>query len=205
LIPDDSQLKVLLPSCVRKPLEGIFYRALRLENLYGFHRPLEARYSPKALYVQGAFQRGARFTPLQSAGEGISSLYFAEAAQTAYDEVTRARDFSALMQNPAVIVALEVKLTALLDLTDPTVLSCLSIDAADLMQPWEIAQKHGITPTQRFGKCAFECGIHALRYPSFQSQGGFCYVVYTENLGKDEYIRVIDGDGNLNAVLPESD
>jgi len=204
LIPSDTQLKALLPSCAIQTLGGFFYRGMCLTRLFGFHLPLLKRYAPNPLYDKGSCEFGARFTPCQPLG-GISSLYFAETIQTAYDEANRVRDGFDPFANPTVLISLEVSVTKMLDLTHPAVLTTLGIQASDLIQGWRIAQKNnGIAPTQRLGQCAFECGIQALRYPSVQSPGGICYVVYTDTVvpSSQDKIDVMDANKQFAMSLP---
>lgn len=202
MILDDAQLKVRLPSCATLPLEGFFYRAIRLESLYGFQRPLEKRYPPNPLYTIASWTYGARFTPRQNQN-GINSLYFAETIQTAHDEANRALEFPDEPAEPTVILTLSVAIARMLDLTRSEILEALEMEAGDLRQEWEISQENGIAPTQRLGKCAFECGIQALRYASVQSPSGICYVLYPDNLESNkDSVQTMDRNGNLVANLP---
>ena len=81
---DIPALAALLPTLPLQPFQGVLYRAVTLEALYGFHRnPPYPQVRP--LYNLGAPAAGARYTPLG----GPPSLYLAVDADTAIAEVNQ--------------------------------------------------------------------------------------------------------------------
>src|SRR4051794_18689313 len=113
-----DELSAALASLAGEPLEGVLYRAIFLEALFGFHqRP--AYPQPQPLYSLGAPSRGARFTPRG----GMATLYMAEDQETALaeahrvsDTLRRARSSAGEPHRPTVLVSAVVRLTSVVDL-----------------------------------------------------------------------------------------
>ncbi len=80
----EAELLSILPSLPTIAFEGVLYRAIDLEALFGFHQPTPYA-QPLPLFGEGARQRGARYTPIG----GPASLYLALDPQTAYAESNR--------------------------------------------------------------------------------------------------------------------
>lgn len=72
-------LRTALPSLPTCSFDGVLYRAVDLESLFGFHQPTPYP-QPLPLFSEGARQRGARYTPIG----GPASLYLALDPQTAF-------------------------------------------------------------------------------------------------------------------------
>ena len=200
----------LLPSVLEtipvKAFSGVFYRAVTLEALYGFHHspPYPAI---RPLYNLGAPATGARYTPRN----GMPSLYLAESTDTAIAEVNQI--FATLRRlqlptsvpiSPCVLFSVNVSLKQVLDLSDPQIQVTLQTDLGELLAPWREAQPSATLPaTQRLGRESFDSGrIQALRYPSAQEANRHCYVIFTDRLGETDFVEVYDPDGNLKERLP---
>jgi len=80
----EPALRRVLPTLPTCTFEGILYRAVDLEALFGFHQPTPYPH-PLPLFSEGARQWGARYTPIG----GPASLYLALDPQTAYAEANR--------------------------------------------------------------------------------------------------------------------
>src|SRR5437867_2983977 len=117
----DDELASALAALAGRPFEGVLYRAIFLEALFGFHQKPPYP-QPKPLYSLGAALRGARFTPRG----GMATLYLAEDQETALAEahrigaaIRRVRLSAAEPQRPAVLVSAVVRVDSVLDLSDP--------------------------------------------------------------------------------------
>ncbi len=199
-------LQTILSSLPRTSFEGILYRAVDLEALFGFHRPLPYP-QPLPLFSEGARQRGARYTPLG----GPASLYLALDPQTAYAEANRVHTqvwSGAAATSPAlpptVLISVRVRLETILELTDTAVQHALQITERDLLRPWRLAQSRGQqVETQVLGKAVFDSGsFQAMRYPSAQSWGTQCVVVFPERLATPAYVETVDQHLNIPQRLP---
>ena len=86
---------------------------------------------------------------------------------------------------PRTIVAIEVRLNRVLDLTDATLRRRLNVTWRELVAPdWEILQNlHGQEAfTQRLGRLAREVGFQALLVPSAAQRGGKNLIVFVDNV-----------------------
>ena len=125
----------LLPACA---FEGILYRAVDLEALFGFHLPTPYP-KPLPLFSEGARQRGARYTPIG----GPDSLYLALDPQTAYAEANRVHTqawvgatANAPALPPTVLISIRARLDCILDITDTSIQQALHTTQEELLRPW---------------------------------------------------------------------
>ena len=188
----------LLPACA---FEGILYRAVDLEALFGFHLPTPYP-KPLPLFSEGARQRGARYTPIG----GPDSLYLALDPQTAYAEANRVHTqawvgatANAPALPPTVLISIRARLDCILDITDTSIQQALHTTQEELLRPWRLAQSRGrIVATQQLGQAAFDCGsFQAIRYPSAQSSGAHCLAVFPDRLSTPAYVESIDQHLNV--------
>jgi len=199
-------LQTALSALPSTSFEGILYRAVDLEALFGFQRPIPYP-QPLPLFSEGARQRGARYTPIG----GPASLYLALDPQTAYAEANRVHTqvwsgatSTAPALPPTVLISVRVRLETILDLMDATVQYTLQMTERDLLRPWRLAQARGRqVETQVLGQAVFGSGkFQALRYPSAQSSGAQCLVVFPERLVTPALVEVIDQHLNIPQRLP---
>ena len=204
-----SQLRNVLPGLPVQPLTGqnVFYRAITLEALYGFHQNPPYT-SIRPLYNLGAPAGGARFTPQN----GPPALYLTAEPETAFAEVEQF--YAKLRQQnpplfaltrPVVLISVNVHLEQVLDVTDAAIQAALQTTPQELAGSWRVPQNQGLlAPTQELGQAAFDCGaIQALRYESVQHPGHACYVIFTDRLQNTaSFVEVHDPDNNLRERLP---
>ncbi len=191
----EAVLLTTLPSLPTHAFEGVFYRAIDLEALFGFHQPTPYP-QPLPLFSEGARQRGARYTPIG----GPASLYLALDPQTAYAEANRVHTqawrsapASAPVLPPTVLISVRARLDSVLDITDAAIQQTLQTTNRELLRPWRLAQARGhAVATQLLGQAAFDCAsIQAIRYPSAQSAGAHCLVVFPERLVTPAYVEIV--------------
>jgi len=99
---------------------------------------------------------------------GVGSIYAGTAVQTSAAEV---RSYPQGIFQPKTLVAGDVRLDGVLDLTDPAALKALGVTRADITQT-----NHGVngayTQTQRIAEWAREQGYNGILAPSAQSRTG---------------------------------
>jgi len=101
--------------------------------------------------------------------------------------------FGTYVVRPRVFVGLDVKVGALLDLSDEPVRSQLTITMANLAEPWWPVQETGHEAlTQALGRAAYEAGFEAILLPSARRKGGFNLNVFPEKLRAGSAVRVIE-------------
>jgi RES domain-containing protein len=83
---------------------------------------------------------------------------------------------------PRVIVALEARLLAVLDLTDPKTRALLRVSRRALRrEPWRERQEDGLEAlTQAIGRAAHDAGFDGLRAPSAAVSAGWTLVVFPQ-------------------------
>jgi RES domain-containing protein len=200
--PDD--LAIRLAALTGRPWNGILYRAIFLEDLFGFHRPTRhAR--PLPLYSLGAPAHGARYTPRG----GMATLYMAEGQETAFAEAhqigtaIKRQDPSSEPRRPTVLVSARVHLDSVLDVADPALHASLGTDVKELLRPWRRAQCRGAVATQQLGLAVFTSGrFQAIRYPSARLAGRCCFAIFTDRLAGAAFVEIYDPDGNVYQRIP---
>src|SRR4051794_12978314 len=200
-----DELSAALASLAGEPLEGVLYRAIFLEALFGFHqRP--AYPQPQPLYSLGAPSRGARFTPRG----GMATLYMAEDQETALpeahrvsDTLRRARSSAGEPHRPTVLVSAVVRLTSVVDLAATSAQAALGTNTEELIRPWRRAQRRGPVPTQLLGAAVFASGrFEAIRFPSAQLDGHCCIAIFPDRLRPPALVEIYDPDGNIRQRVP---
>lgn len=202
----ETELRLALPSLHARAFEGILYRAVDLEALFGFH--VRTPYTqPLPLFSEGSRARGARYTPVG----GPPTLYLAQDPQTAYAEANRvhtqvwsgtAANFPALP--PTVLISARSRMDNILDITDEAIQQALKTTTEELLRPWRLAQSRGqIVATQLLGQAVYDSGsFQAIRYPSAQSSGARCLAVFPDRLVPPAFIETVDQHFNIPQRLP---
>jgi RES domain-containing protein len=171
---------------------GIVYRAVGTE--YANKRDL--------LSGEGTKRFGGRWTPPGSFATAHASLDVKTAVveslgtQQQYGIAVDAR-------LPLTLVAIDVSLKKLIDLTDDSILRELGLTRQRLMRcRWrENMDKGREALTQAIGRIAFEAGLEALLVPSAQARKGKNLVVYSDNLQKASSLTI----QNVGKLLPAVD
>ena len=178
-----------------RALEGVLYRAIDLEALYGFHRD-PPHPAPRPLYSLGPARSGARYTPRG----GPPALYFAEDASTAYAEA----GIGGPWRPPTVIVTARTRLASVLDVAHKSVQAALGTSLAELVKPWRLAAARGQRPaTHALGQAVFDNGrFQGIRYPSAKALGHRCVLVFPDRLAPPSFVQVHDPLGNLPQRIP---
>lgn len=103
-------------------------------------------------------------------GPGVGSIYSGTAVETAAAEVASYSQFSSYL-NPRVLVAGDLRIGGVLDLTDPSVRRALGVTRNQIVQ-----SSHGVNgsydQTQRIARWAREQGYNAILAPSAQNRSG---------------------------------
>jgi RES domain-containing protein len=93
---------------------------------------------------------------------------------------------------PMVVVGIEIKLTAILDLCQEGLRRRLNVTLEDLAQPWWPVQEAGNEAlTQALGRAAFEAGFEAVMLPSVARKGGINLNVFPEKLRPESSLAVL--------------
>jgi RES domain-containing protein len=171
---------------------GTAYRAVGTE--YANKRDL--------LSGEGTKRFGGRWTPPGSFAAAHASLDVKTAVaeslgtQQQYGIAVDAR-------LPLTLVAIDVSLQKLIDLTDDTILRELGLTRQRLLRcRWrERMDKGRGALTQAIGCIAFEAGLEALFVPSAQARKGKNLVVFLDNLQKASSLTI----QNVGKLLPADD
>src|SRR5439155_22027035 len=104
---------------------------------------------------------------------------------------------------PLTLVAIDVSVQKLVDLTDDSILRQLDLTRQRLLRcRWrEIMDKGQERLTQAIGRIAFEAGLEALFVPSAQARKGKNLVVFPDNLQKVSSLTI----QNIGKLLPADD
>ena len=127
----------------------------------------------------GSFKVGGRFNAPGSFPAVYASLDKATAA-TELDARARYYGLNTDALQPAVLVAVEMRLQASVDLRQPAVLAALSVTLDAIATcDWRAAQAAGREAlTQGLGRAAYEAGLEALLVPSAQVPDGVNLVYF---------------------------
>jgi RES domain-containing protein len=142
-----------LPS---RPLEGVAFRLIL------------ARYAATALSSIGSLRTGGRYNVRGQ----FEALYLASSPVTALREVEAlvetASGVHGVKGPPRILLSVEYRLQALVDLTDTTVQAALGTTLGELCAPWRPLNAAGlVAPTQLLGEVLRDDGsIEAVRVPS---------------------------------------
>lgn len=161
-----------------------------------FYRSATPRYAGSADLLSGfgARKHGGRWNPPGA----FSAVYGSSSPETAVAEALatfRHYGISIADAMPRVIVALEAKLDAVLDLTDPRTRSLLKVSRRALREePWRERQEAGIEAlTQAIGRAAHEAGFDGLQAPSAPVPAGWNLVVFPQR-ARPGALRVVGQD-----------
>lgn len=197
-----DDLRLALQSIAGMERAGVWYRAIHLEALFGFHQP---RPYPAAqpLYSLGAPVHGARFTPRG----GPPSLYIAEEVETAIAEANPiARSTGCglnALNEPTVVLAVEARLLSVIDLTSALAQARLDTELAELLGPWRRPPAVLPAPTQILGQFIYDSRrFDGVRYPSSRRSEGHGMVVFTDLLVPPAFLEVHDRHRNVHQRLP---
>lgn len=185
------------------PLQGPFHR---YTELYYLVEALRERRRPGILAGVGAFLLGGRYNPPRS----FETLYVATTGHTALLEAKSTFLASRIVadlppETPLLYVGINGRLSNVLDLTNPDVLTALGTTTEKLEAPWMPFQARGVeAPTQTLGRIAYETGrIEALYYHSTKDKpSGRCVAIFPRRLAPPSSIEIVDHKGLIGERLP---
>ena len=151
----------------------------------------------------GANKAGGRW----NAPGAMNVVYLSTDAITATAEAVEHYRYYRIAQSkamPKVIVAVEVFLPAVFDLTDPTVQTSMPVPLADLLaEDWRaVMNAGGEATTQAVGRAAYAAKLSGLIVPSRARPDGVNVVVFPQRLGKNDVLRVLNPDQLENLGKP---
>lgn len=158
-------------------------------------RPLEAAFARcvsrkrEPLSTEGSRLHGGRFNTV-----GSPALYLAGSPPVAVAERLRLGETLLQFQrfNPCLLVAVEVALQEVLDLTVRGNRRRLEVTLADLREDWTGAAQS--IRSQRLGDLVREEGVEGILYPSAIEPRTMCLVVFMENHRATSRIQVVGLD-----------
>jgi RES domain-containing protein len=150
---------------------------------------LAAKLPPNWLSTSG---KRNRFNPRE-----VHCLYMSADENIARLEFARPLVGLPTRRQPVVTFWAKVGLGHVLDLTDPTILSLLSLSQNDLDAPWHTVG--GLTKTQTLGRSvARASSIVAIRYPSVAAKEagivGVNVVIFRERVVAPDSVRILGSD-----------
>lgn len=170
---------------------GTAYRAVGLR--YANQRDL--------LSGEGTKRVGGRWTPLGS----FATVHVSLDIKTALDEslgTQKSYGIAAAARLPLTLVAIDVQLESVIDLTDEKILAALGLTRQRLLRcRWRQNMDAGREAlTQAVGRIAFEAGLEGLVVPSAQARKGQNLVIFPSNLQTSSSLTI----QNVQE-LPEAD
>jgi RES domain-containing protein len=189
MTPSHPSFAKLVACCLRlakdaaKPCEALGFRFAALR--YGHSRDLVSG--------QGAKITGGR---LNRTGT-FPVIYTSTDPQTALAETFQnfaSFGFAKAKVRPKLLVGLEIKIAAILDLCDPRIRRRLMLSLGDLAQPWwPVQEAGGEALTQALGRAAYEAGFEGVRLPSARQKGGINLNVFPGKLRAGSRVVVLAG------------
>jgi RES domain-containing protein len=172
-------------SQIFQPWQGTAYRVTTLDYP-----------SPKSILLgQGSFLHGGRWNAIGSFravyGSTVDTVAVAESRATAeYAQIPLP------FATPRLLVALELALHAVLDLTLGSVRERLGITLEELRaEDWrKVQEKDQESFTQAIGRSAFSCGGEGLRVPSARVPEGVNVVYFPENQRPASRVVVLESE-----------
>lgn len=167
------------------------------------YRLVHARYADTALASIGSYRFGGRYNPAAA----FEVLYLADSPLTALQEVEllirRDERLFAVKGSPRILLAVDVTLSRVLDLTADNVQKALNTNVQELTGSWLAMNAGGhVAPTQRLGQVCHENGqIEALKAPSARDPQASNLAVFPDRLVKTSRLRVFDREGFIDAQL----
>jgi len=128
-----------------------------------------------------------------NARDAFCVIYASTDPQTATAEAFQNfADFGFAKVRPKVVVGVEIKMCAVLDLCDPQIRLRLGVTLTELAQPWWPVQETGSEAvTQAIGRAARDAGFEAVKMPSVRRKGGINVNVFPDRLYAGSSVRVI--------------
>ncbi len=162
-----------------KPVEGIFFRCTSRKR-----EPLD---------TTGALLNCGRYNVT-----GCSALYLASSPSLAVIEHLHLMELFEIRQfPPRLLVSVSVRLTRVLDLTDPAVLHRLEVEPAALREPYsDDPDRPSIT--QLIAIRARKAGIEAILAPSALAPEHSNLVVFRDNTSSPDAVEVIGFDDHVD-------
>jgi len=177
------------------------------------YRFIGTRFANTALSSAGSLTRGGRFNPPNC----FEALYTALAAETAIAErdgllLTASGVRLADRVGTGVLLRMECRLTAVLDLRDDILRRRLRMSLAVLLGPWlawnaaapvdSDRQRPVTAPTQELGLALYNSKrFEALLAPSAKDAAGTCLVIFPGRLRPRSRVKVDDPRGSIHATL----
>jgi len=195
-----SDLSRRLATVPPQPFSGVVYRFIGSRFL---HAPLGSA---------GSKLHGGRFNPPGS----FEVLYTALAADTALAEregllLTAAGIKAARSIRTSVLLRLDCRLAAVLDLGDEAIRRRLRISLADLIGPWlpwnvaasgSSESETAYAPSQRIGVAMHQSRrFEAILSPSAKDPAGTCLAIFPDRLRPESQVSVEDPGGMIAAAL----
>jgi len=179
--PDFPRLSAAVSRLTPRPFSGIAYRST--SPAYANSRDL--------LSGEGVRRHGGRWNPRGA----FAAVYASLAPETALAEALyRFRDygFSEADALPRVFVALEVRASAVADLTDGRARQALRVSRRRMRrESWRRLQAAGREAvTQAIGRAAYERGLEALLVPSAADRAGTNLVLFPARLRPGSLLRL---------------
>ena len=168
-----------------RPWEGAAYRVTTLDYP-----------SPKSILLgQGSFLHGGRWNAIGS----LRAVYGSTEDTVAVAESRATADYAKVpwpFRTPRLLVAIELSLEAILDLTDNSIRKKLGLTIDGLKEEdWRKTQERGAESlTQAIGRAVFTNGGEGLLVPSARVTGGVNVVYLPENQRKNSRVRVLESE-----------
>jgi RES domain-containing protein len=168
-----------------RPWKGAAYRVTTLDYP-----------NPKTILLgQGSFLHGGRWNAIGA----FRAVYGSTEDTVAVAESRATADYTGVpwpLRTPRLLVAIELSLEAILDLTDISVRKTLSLTIDGLKEEdWRKTQERGgESLTQAIGRAVFISGGEGLLVPSARVAGGVNVVFLPENHRKESRVRVCESE-----------
>lgn len=151
----------------------------------------------------GAAARGGRWNP-----RGIKTLYASTTPLTAVYEAYRNFfdfGFSLTSIRPRVFCGADVRVQALIDMTDSSIRRRLGLTLEEILdEDWQTIQREGDESwTQATGRGAYEAGFEGLLVPSARHRpDGVNVAIFPDNLRADSRIDILGKEDLPDHVAP---
>lgn len=168
------------------------------------YRVIHAKYADSALSSIGSLKFGGRYNPPQT----FEALYLASNPVAALQEVNAVIQTESGLLGvkgpPRILLSVDYKLQAILDVCNPNTQSVLEINLAELIAPWRPVNAQGrLALTQILGTAVDDLqSIEALKVPSARDLNTHNVVIFVDRLRSDSSLRVYDDSGIINAQIP---
>ena len=152
--------------------------------------------SPKSILLgQGSFLHGGRWNAIGS----FRAVYGSTEDTVAVAESRATADYAGVswpFRTPRLLVAIELSLQAILDLTDTSIRTRLGLTLDGLRtEDWRKVQEEGMESfTQAIGRAVFANGGEGLLVPSARVAAGVNVVYFPENHRKTSRVTVLDSE-----------